>query len=334
MAGETDREMPSFDPAPVLRNRHVQSVLASLKFRLWLQRDRGRRLEAQATRHELDCGDGVRLTGYHSPQPDGAQRGLVILIHGWEGCHRSVYLHSMASHLYAHGFGIFRLNLRDHGGTHHLNRGVFHSGLMRETLAAVRTATTRFGDGDSPYMIGFSLGGNFALRLALQGPGQGFSPRHTIAISPLINPRPSLRYLDNGALIYRLYFLHKWRASLSAKAKAFPGEFDFSAAQRMTRFSDMNRHLADNFTPYRNYADYLDTYTLTGDAFRDLRVPATLITAEDDPIVPVADFRHVQSNPNLTVTITRHGGHCGFVENWRLNNWAEQRVLELLTGNR
>lgn len=324
--------MPPFRPSPGLRNRHVQSVLASLRLRLRLQRARGTRLEASARPCELNCGDGVRLKGFHSPHTSTSARGLVVLIHGWEGCHQSVYLHSMASALYAHGFDIFRLNLRDHGGTYHLNRGVFHSGLLDETLAGVRDVMRRFGNGLDLYLVGFSLGGNFALRMARYGPARGVTPRHTVAISPMISPRESLSYLDDSALIYRRYFLRKWRASLDAKSRAFPGEYDFSTARGMTRFSEINRHLAENFTPYATYQDYLDTYTLSADLFAGLETQVTIFAAEDDPIVPASNFLPLRdASHRLQVVLTRHGGHCGFVQNWRLESWAEARVLALFT---
>ena len=46
-----------------------------------------------------------------------------------------------------------------------------------------------------------------------------------------------------------------------------------------------------------------------------IRVPALIITAEDDPFVPAEPFRipALTSNPNVTLVVTKHGGHCGFV---------------------
>ncbi len=63
-----------------------------------------------------------------------------------------------------------------------------------------------------------------------------------------------------------------------------------------------------------------------------IRVPALIITAEDDPFVPSPPFRDpsVQSNPHLRVVITKDGGHCGFVaepENGDDGYWAEREIL-------
>ena len=75
-----------FRPHRLLKSPHLQSVLASSGVRRWLFRRRRAALEGLATEHILDCGNGVRLQGFHSAQTErGQARGLVVLLHGWEG---------------------------------------------------------------------------------------------------------------------------------------------------------------------------------------------------------------------------------------------------------
>jgi predicted alpha/beta-fold hydrolase len=59
-----------------------------------------------------------------------------------------------------------------------------------------------------------------------------------------------------------------------------------------------------------------------------LGVPSTLLTSADDPVVPVADFEALPDNPLLELIITRHGGHCGFLKNWKLESIAEDLIAE------
>ena len=116
---------PDFRPNRLLAHPQIQSILASKspRRRLWLRR--GSAMEAQARHYVIDAGAGVKLSGWHSPQPPAIPaRGLAVLIHGWAGSHDSVYLYSMACRLYAEGWNVFRLNLRDHAGTEALNRGM------------------------------------------------------------------------------------------------------------------------------------------------------------------------------------------------------------------
>ena len=74
-----------FAPRGILRNAHVQSLLTSSAVRRWLFRNNHREFEQASSEHLLDCGDGVRLQGFHArqqrlPKP----RGLVVVLHGWE----------------------------------------------------------------------------------------------------------------------------------------------------------------------------------------------------------------------------------------------------------
>ncbi|TXH04152.1 MAG: alpha/beta fold hydrolase [Nevskiaceae bacterium] len=322
-----------FAPSWLIRHAQIQSILAtkSPRRRLWLKR--GSRMEAVQQAHVLDCGDGVRLTGLHSRQPEGtAPRGLAVLIHGWEGSHESVYLYSMACVLYQAGYNIFRLNLRDHGGTHALNREMFHSARFDEVLGAMRAIQAL--DTTQPlYVIGFSLGGNFALRVALRGPAQGVTPRLTIGISPAINPAATIRAIDHGPGLFRAYFLDKWRKTLRAKKAAWP-DYDFSVFERTDSLWETTRHFAERFTEYGDMDRYFAAYTLTPQMLMASPAPVAVITAQDDSVIPFADFAGLEARGAVRAYLaTARGGHCGFIENLRMSSWAEKRVLELLAAH-
>lgn len=320
---------PDFRPALGLGHPSVQGVLASKRpvHRQW--RRRGLDLNARSNFHVLDCGEGVRLTGMHSAHPPGTASGLVLLIHGWEGCHDSSYLYSMACALFDAGYNVFRLNLRDHGGTHHLNREMFHSARMAEVLGAC-AAIRRIDATERLYVIGFSLGGNFALRIALRGPAAGIHPRLTIAVSPSIDPGATLLGIDQGPDLFRWYFLDRWRRTLEAKRRAWP-HYDFSVYKPLKRFVDVTRQFVADHTEYASYEDYLAQYTLRPAMLIDSPSPISIITARDDSVIPVRDFEGLSIRGSvMSFDLTECGGHCGFIENWRLESWAETRALELL----
>jgi len=323
-----------FKPSFWIRHHQIQSILATKapRRRLWLKR--GSKMEAAAQRHVLDAGHGVRLTGMHSPQPADVQpRGLCVLIHGWEGSHDSVYLYSMACALFDAGYSIFRLNLRDHGGTHDLNEELFHSARMDEVFGAIQAAQTL----ENPvplYVVGFSLGGNFALRVGLQGPTWGLAPKLSIGISPAINPGHTLRAIDEGPALIRRYFLDKWHRTLRAKKAAWP-RYDFSDLEHHRSFVEITRHFVERYTEYGSLDQYLAQYTLSPEMLMDAASPLAVITARDDSVIPHHYFEGLSARGSVVSFLsTRHGGHCGFIENLGLSSWAEQRVLELLQAHR
>ena len=316
-----------FEPHWPLRHANVQSALASWKPRNWARRNH--RMARAAQQHVLDCGDGVRLMGLHSPQPPGhAPNGLAVLIHGWEGSHDSAYLFSLACTLFDAGYNVFRLNLRDHGGTHALNEELFHSARIAEVLGAVKAIGQL--DATRPlFVVGFSLGGNFALRVGLRGAGHGVRPDLAVGICPAINPGATLKALDDGPRLFHTYFIKKWRTTLSAKAAAWPQRYDFSEQMAMDNFVAITRLFVERYTEYGTLDKYLAAYTLTPEILTASPAPLAIITAQDDPVVPFRDFTGLSDHPGLRFLAPKYGGHCGFVENFRLRSWAERRVLEL-----
>ena len=316
-----------FKPAWPLRHPQVQSVLASFKPRNWTRRVH--RMAATAVTHVLDCGDKVRLVGYHSAQPTGlAPKGLVVLIHGWEGSHDSVYLYSLACTLFDQGYNVFRLNLRDHGGTHDLNEELFHSARLDEVLGAIK-AIERLDPARPLFVVGFSLGGNFALRVGMRGAAHGVRPALSVGICPAISPGATLAALDSGPKLFHRYFIKKWHKTLLAKAAAWPDRYDFSDIWGLTSFTEITARFVERYTEYGQLDKYLATYTLTPDMLRQSATPLAIITSQDDPVVPFSDFQGIKDNADLRFFAPQHGGHCGFIEDFRLHSWAEQRVLEL-----
>lgn len=318
-----------FEPARGLRNAHVQSVLASNALRRWPVSAFSPMVKA-AREQIVHCADGTRLQGFYSPQPEGSDsRGMVILLHGWEGCHASTYLLRTGHHLYGLGFDVFRLNLRDHGESHGLNEELFHSCRIDEVVLAVTEIAA--GKGDQPlFLAGFSLGGNFALRVALRAPAAGIDLRRVIAVSPVISPHNALEAIETGPGIYHTYFIRKWRDSLLRKQALFPDRYDMSQwlARSTIRkgLRALTEHMVLQHTDFPTIDDYLSGYSIAGKVLSPLEIPATVITSRDDPIIPVADYHGLPENEALEVQITRFGGHCGFVQNWRLRGWIEREV--------
>ncbi len=316
-----------FRPSPVFRNPHVQSVLASLKLRRPFVRFQSGDLLKQTESHILDCGKGVRLLGKHSAHRNGLG-DMVILIHGWEGSSDSVYLLSAASFLFRQGFDIFRLNLRDHGDSHHLNQGLFHSCRIEETVGAVRAVQDRFAC-RKLFLAGFSLGGNFGLRIAVHAPQAGIRLAKVVAVSPVLDPVKTMDVLENGPFFYHRYFMGKWRRSLRKKLRFFPQLQDLKNLSRFSTLGSMTGYFAPRHTGFPTAKAYLNGYALGGNVLKNLRIPSYIIASRDDPVIPAEDLDTLSPSPYLHVERTRWGGHCGFIQNAGLDSYAEKRMAEI-----
>jgi predicted alpha/beta-fold hydrolase len=315
----------AFDPRPYLRHRHVQSLLAGWPWReRWLRR-RAARLLAASRDELVDCGDGIRLLGHYSPQPLPA-RGLAILLHGWEGSAAASYVVSAGGLLYEAGFDVFRLNFRDHGDTFALNEELFHSCRIDEVVGALR-AIVRSHPAPRTFLIGHSLGGNFALRAAARAPQAGIPHSRVVAVCPVLRPHSTMRALEEGLWIYREYFLRRWRRSLLAKAACFPHLYDFGDLRRFRTLTTTTEFFAVRYARFPDLDAYLNGYAITGDALADLAVPARLIASADDPVIPIEDIAAVARPPALEIEVLARGGHCAFLEDYRLRSWLDRAVL-------
>lgn len=318
-----------YRPPRWLRNPHVQSVLSSMPLRRASGQRALRRLGARTTEHIVEVEDGVRLQGFHSHVPGRDSRGLALLLHGWEGSSESSYMRHTAAHLLASGLEVFRLNFRDHGDTHHLNEGLFHSCRLSEVVQAAVEVSRRF-PARPMVAAGYSLGGNFALRLALAAPAAGIPLVHAAAVCPAIDPSAVMRTLESGPAFYHWYFMKKWRSSLLRKRALFPQHHDFDDAVLDQDMRGLTGWLVERHTTKAGVEDYFDGYAVAGDRLAALQVPVSVLAAADDPVIPVAGFPVLRLPAHSRLEIARFGGHCGFLEGIHLGGYAERWVTARL----
>jgi hypothetical protein len=315
-----------FVPPAGLKSPHVQSVLASAGFRAFKTRS-----VVDTSRQQIILtSDGVRLQGFYSAMPKKDKKGLVLLIHGWEGSCQSTYVRTTTRYLFERGFEVFRLNLRDHGQSHHLNKGLFFGTLFDEVFEAVAQVSKLAGD--LPFFVaGFSLGGNYALRIAREVSRRPIgSLCHVVAVSPVLDPAKATDVVDK-TFFYKNYFLKKWKRSLKIKQQLYPDVYDFSDVLFYDTILGLTARLLPIYSPFENPEDYFRTYTLTGKALKDIGVATTIITSKDDPIIPAKDFYELKLNSLTSLIIHNYGGHNGFITSYRLNAWYEKAMEKIFS---
>jgi len=316
-----------FNPPLYMRSAFAQTLLAS-RIRV-----RGDNLMLNAAREVIlnPVGD-VRLQGFHSPQSDKQAKGLVLLLHGWEGSVNSAYVLRTGKFLYENGFSVFRLNYRDHGDTHSLNPGLFYAVLLEEVFNAVRQIADEALNLPF-YLIGFSMGGNFALRIARQSTARPIpNLKHIFSISPVLDPEKSTNAIDEYPLL-RKYFRRKWSRSLQKKQFLFPDLYNFDDVLKLKTVSEMTEVMIQRYSDFPNSHEYFRHYAVLGDALADLTVPLTIVTAQDDPIIPVEDFYELKLPAQTERIIHPYGGHNGFLEDLSGETWYEGKILEWLPLN-
>jgi uncharacterized protein len=318
--------MSDYIPKRGLRNGHAMTVYC------WARKRSFPRLPPAVERH-FDVERGTRVLAHCYWQPGPAERHPVLLaLHGLEGSSSAHYMRGIADKAFARGFSVILLNQRNCGGTEHLAETLYHSGLTADADHVIREIAS---EGIERVVVaGYSLGGNLALKLAGDyGDRPPAVLRGVCAVSPVLELDACVRALERRQnFIYQWNFVRGLKSRMRRKALTHPGRFP------LLPLADVRsvRQFDEVFTaPAFGFAGATDYYHRAS-AMRVIdrvRVPALIITAEDDPFVPVEPLKEprLRGNPNITLVITRHGGHCGFVADSTAPDdgyWAEQQVVE------
>jgi len=254
----------------------------------------------------------------------------MIILHGWEGSSSSAYVLAAGAHFYSREFSVCRLNLRDHGASHHLNEGLFHGALLEETFDAVNTLAGK-SQNLPVFLLGFSLGANFSLRIAIKHAQTPINNlRQVFAVSPPLDPYKTTLAIDSGLSLYRKYFLQKWRRSLKIKQRLFPDKYNFTGMLQAKTCLALTSDMMTYFPDFSSYRDYFKLYTLDKTSFRNLSIPVSIYIAEDDPVIPLEDFQSLMDNDFLKVFRQPFGGHCGFIDLFPYSRWYNEKISEAL----
>jgi predicted alpha/beta-fold hydrolase len=254
--------------------------------------------------------------------PAGVAIGEVVLLHGLEGGGDAGYIRSMAWHALEAGFIAHRFHMRTCGGTESLCKTLYHAGLTSDLEAFLRELRAE-GSALPFFLIGFSLGGNVALKLAGEL-GETELIQGVCAISTPIDLAKSARRIggrDNR--FYERRFLKRMRGRLIGTGRYTPQ--DLAGARSLYEIDDVvtapsfGFRGADHYYETQSSQRYLDA----------IRVPALLIQAKDDTFIPFSIFDHsaFQTNPYLKLLAVEHGGHLGFLAKRGARFWADEVAI-------
>jgi hypothetical protein len=278
--------------------------------------------------------DGDRIV-LHDDCPAGWQAGdrVALLIHGLSGCHQSSYMIRIAGGLERAGVRAFRMDLRGCGAGVGLARQPYHSGRSEDAAAALAKIAELCPDSPAA-LVGFSLGGNITLKLLGElGEGRCGHLDRAVAVCPPFDLLPAVRQLHRYQnRLYELYFVRRLVRQVYERQRAMP---DLPPVE-IRRTPQSLFEFDDVFTaPVCGFGRAVDYYRLAS-AIRvceGIRLPALVIAAEDDPLVPVAPLERLRGCPSVELAITRHGGHLGFV-GWRegSHRWLDGRIVDWVTS--
>lgn len=315
-----------FHPHPLLRNGHLQTLAG------FYLPNRG--IVESASRHHVLLADGDQIV-LHDDRPAGWQPGerTALLIHGLAGCYTSPYMQRIARKLQDRGVRTFRMDLRGCGAGAAWARWPYHSGRSDDADAALRKIA-ELCPGSPCTLVGFSLGGNISLKLS--GESADSLPSNldrVMAVSPpvdLAHCVENLRRRSNR--IYDQYFVRMLLRQIDDRRQTKPdGVFpDFAQPPRgMAEFDELFTAPVCGFGTAANYYGCCSSAQF----LPRIRIPALILSAADDPLVPSTPLASAAHSAAVQVEITPRGGHLGFISrrsqvadarwmDWRVVNWV------------
>jgi uncharacterized protein len=310
-----------FRPAWWLPGPHLQTIWPTLA-------RRRPRLPLTRRRVELADGDFIDLQLGEGGGP------RILVIHGLEGDLQSHYAGTLLDRLARAGYQPVFMHLRGTSGEPNRLDRSYHSGAS-EDLAEVLAALAQDPQGAPLAAIGFSLGGNLLLKYL----GETERPLIAtgIAVSVPFVLRDAMLRLNLGASrLYRAYLMAKLKAAFRRKFRDRPCPLPVA----IDRIRDFNQFDDQVTAPLCGFAGVFDYYTRAScrQFLSRITTPTLILHALDDPFmfpttVPMAH----ELGPGVTLELSRHGGHVGFVAGalpWRPVYWLEGRILAFLQGIR
>ncbi len=271
----------------------------------------------------------------HSQQPEGLPKAELILVHGLEGSSQAGYARSLTQAALEAGYAVHRFNMRSCGGTEAVcGRTLYHSGQTSDVLAVARQLVQE--GARRVHLAGFSLGGNVVLKL---GGELGDDARELIAgicaVSTPIDLAACVRMLRKKSnYVYSDRFVRRLKARIKSKERLTPGSFELADLDRVKTVYDFDDLFtarsfgfgtADNYYATQSSNQYLDR----------IRVPALIIHAKDDPLIPAEVYNHAafSRNPWIKLISLEHGGHLGFISKGKPRFWLDGTILEWVGQN-
>lgn len=239
-------------------------------------------------------------------------RGSVLFVHGLGGSAERPHIRAMASEAVDRGWHAVRVNMRTHGGTAQLSSTLFNA-VQSADLGAV-LLQMELWDLPRPFaLVGVSLGANMALRYAALA-GDTSRAEMVAAVNPALDFFAVEREIQRPSnLVYRINFVRSLCRMLNEVRSIRP--VDGPPASVLTIHSV--RAFDDAFTaPAAGYASVDEYYADASSAplLDGLRVPAFILSAENDPFVPpgIMTPHHGRASGRVRVALADRGGHVGF----------------------
>ena len=312
---------------PFFRNAHLATIAGNF----WARPRSEDRHPPEPVTYQTEPDVSVLVQAQRTSSP----RGQFVIVHGLEGSSDSGYVRSLSHALLGAGYDVHRFNMRSCGGTLHLALSNYHSGQTSDLRVVLETL--RKQNQLPTYLAGFSLGGNASLKLAGELGDRGPDLLDgVVAVSTPIDLAACARRIDHPAnFLYQRRFLVALKDRIRERHRQAPHLYTLEHLPKVRSIWDFDDYYTARLFGFGRAADYYRTQS-SNQFLERIRVPALVIQAEDDPMIPfeVYHLPVFQENPALRLVAVAHGGHVGFIARRPPRFWVDDVILRWLEESR
>ena len=316
----------TFTPAFGLSNCHLQTLYSTF-FR--------KNIKLNLSNEIFTLSDDDFLEYSWCNKPTNSTTPIVLLLHGLEGSINSPYIRGMMKTLEENNISSVLMHFRGCGTKDNNKASSYHSGQTSDVKEFIEYIKSIYNQNDL-YCIGYSMGGNILLKLL--GEYKDNSPiKKSVSISaPLLLDISSKTIHKGFAKIYEKHLLKKLIIHLNKKYLKHDMEKliglkkeDVKNIKSIWEFDDVYTAKINNFKTASNY------YKLSSakQYLTNIKTHTLIIHALDDPFM-TKDILPLQKDitSNITLCISKNGGHVGFVSGTIRNPiyWLENKILYFL----
>ena len=251
---------------------------------------------------------------------------LILLVHGLTGSETSEYMQNTAHYFLTSGYKVMCLNLRGAGPSVNSCRERYHAGRsidIKYTLDSIPKSLKN----DGVFIIGFSLGGNIALKFASENKNDKSVKAVATVCAPINLRKTQIQMMRKRNYFYHKYLLNKMKQQYLLALS--PNGID---AAKINHIKSIYQYDDEIVAPENHFRNALDYYTKcsTYERLDEITIPCLLIHSKTDPWIPYTIYTDLKlkHKTTISVVITNDGGHVGFYSRLQQTPWYNVAIAQ------
>ena len=261
---------------------------------------------------------------------------LILVLAGLEGKSRSLYARAVINHFNRKNWDAVCMNYRGCSGEPNKLLQGYHMGASNDVKSTINHIIKNYTY-DEIVIIGYSLGGNLALKYA--GEEKNNIPAQVKAIISYSVPLDIKKSNQRLSKWYNWHYLKWFMFPLNLKAnrkkKQFPGRLEsFKGFFMSGSFLYFDTHFTAPANGFESVEEYWKRST-SKPLLRHIRIPTLIVASEDDTFISENCYprKEAEGNENIILEISKFGGHCGFIRKFFEKVWwMEERAMKFVSN--